>query len=506
LNSVRGRQILAFALIVAVTLLSAGFALFARLGSYRDDLAAGTLRQVAAPIYYNLTLFSPGIGINAGAGRQLRAELTEYLDAQRRDAGVIVLLLDADGRVIPESTTDEGLLDEQFRVPPPPARGPDFSQLPETTYTTSDGEHLVSVTVPMPRLVRAQGAGISAILVALPESSRRDVWADLFPRLLFAGMVGVVAGAVAAALLWGSLFRTLRKATGAIRAVAAGDYEQRVPETGPSEVKALARDVNRMADSVRSSQQTLREFLANVSHELKTPLTSIRGFAEALEDGTLETPEERARAARVIDAESRRVLQLVTELLDLSRIESGQLAMERASVDVAELLEHVRDVFSIRAADAGVSLAPDAPLSARPVLADFDRIEQVLGNLVDNALRHTPRGGHVTLGSRDAANGLCEIYVADDGEGITPEDLPYVFDRFYRRSVGEPEMPGAGLGLAISREIVRAHGGTIHVVSPPGGGTEFVFTLPFDSAQPAPDGSPAGAHRRYDSPGGLQPS
>jgi len=494
LNSVRGRQIVALIAIVAVTLLSAGAALLARLEGYRDELATGTLRQVAAPIYYNLTFFAPRAGAEIPAGRQLRAELAQYLELQHEETGVIVLLLDAEGRVIPDSTTDERLLDEQFTVPPAPSRAPNFSQLPENSFTTSEGLRLVHVTVPMPRLVRAQSEGVYAIVVALPESDRRDVWADLLPRLIFAGIIGVLAGSLVAALLWSSLFRTLRKATGAIRAVAAGDYDHRVPETGPSEVKALARDVNRMADSVQASQRTLREFLANVSHELKTPLTSIRGFAQAMQDGTLDSPEERARAARVIDAESRRVLQLVTELLDLARIESGQQRMELA--DVA-------DVFAIRAAEAGVAVNV-RPGGQRMVLADFDRIEQVLSNLVDNALRHTPRGGHVELWSEGRTPGFVDFVVADDGEGIAADDLPHVFDRFYRTALGEPEMPGAGLGLAISREIVRAHGGEIVASARAGRGTEFRFTLAASPSERSSEERAPHASPRHED--GLQPS
>jgi len=195
-----------------------------------------------------------------------------------------------------------------------------------------------------------------------------------------------------------------------------------------------------------------------------------------MQDGTLETPDERARAARVIDAESRRVLQLVTELLDLARIESGQQRMELAPVSAADLLAHAADVFAIRAADAGVTIDEQSNVESR-VLADFDRIEQVLTNLVDNALRHTPRGGRIELRLEDAMPGYVEFAVANEGQDIAGDDLPHVFDRFYRSALGEEEMPGAGLGLAISREIVRAHGGEIHVAARSGGGAEFRFTL-----------------------------
>ena len=478
LSSLRFRLVASFLAIVVVTLASAGVTLYARMDSYRDDLAASTLRQVAAPIYYNIALFTPAADAQpARAGQRLRAELTQYLDLTAKE-GVIVVPVDANGVLIRgegENPIPE-LNDEHFVVAAAPERGPDFSELPLYEYTTSEGDDLVYVSVPMSRLVRGQRQGIYAVIVAVPETSRRDVFGDLFGRLVLSGAVGMGAAVLVIALLWLSLYRPLAKVGRGVRAVAAGDYRQRVAVQGPSEVKALARDLNSMADSVRSSQSTLREFLANVSHELKTPLTSIRGFSQALVDGTLETPEERARAARVIDAESRRVLHLVGELLDLSRIESGQQQMELRDMRVDEALSHVRDVFSLRASEAGVALEV-GDTSDAVVRADFDRVEQVLGNLIDNAFRHARRGGRIEVSAK-MAGAFVEFSVADDGVGIDAADLPHVFDRFYRSQLGEPDMPGQGLGLAISREIVRAHGGTIRAAARERGGVEFAFTLP----------------------------
>jgi signal transduction histidine kinase len=478
-GSLRFRLVASFLAIVIVTLASAGITLYARMDSYRDDLAAGTLRLVAPPFYNNIALYTPAAEVRRGvAGQRLRNELTQYLDLQAKE-GVIVVPVDANGTLIRGEGEDPipALNDEHFIVPPAPEKGPNFSELPLYQYTTSEGERLIYVSVPMSRLVRGQREGIYAIIVAVPETSRRDVFRDLFGRLVFSGAVGMGAATLAIALFWLSLYRPLAKVGRGVRAVAAGDYQQRVPVQGPTEVRALARDVNTMAGSVQASQSTLREFLANVSHELKTPLTSIRGFAQALNDGTLETPEERLRAARVIDAESRRVLQLVGELLDLSRIESGQQPMELADLAVGETLAHVRDVFSLRASEAGVTLAVDAESVRDRVRGDFDRIEQVLGNLIDNAFRHTPRGGRIEVGVRPAG-AFVEFYVADNGKGIDAADLPHVFERFYRSQLGEPDMPGQGLGLAISREIVRAHGGAIRASARAGGGVEFAFTLP----------------------------
>lgn len=473
-KSLRSRLIASFALIVVITLLAASLGLFARLGGYRDQVAVSELRSVAAPVYYNVTLF-PNTSQPA-SGRRLRSELTDYLKLQSADTGVIVLLLDANGDVIPEASVDDQLLHEHFDVPPAPAKGPSFRELPEGKHTTAGGVHLLYVTVPMPRLVRLQPAGVAAIVVALPEASPRSVFGDIFPRLLFAGGVGLAAAMLVALVLWGWTFRPLGKVTGGIRAVARGDYRQRVAVSGPTEVRALAEDVNSMADSVETSQRALREFLANVSHELRTPLTSIRGFSQAMLDGTLDTPEERARAARVIDMESRRLLHLVGELLDLSRIESGQQAMQLADVRASELMAHVRDVFSIRAEENGVDLQIETP-DDLSVIADFDRIEQVLGNLLDNAFRHTPKGGCVEAGVRSAGRDFAEFHVTDSGSGIPADELPHVFERFYRSSAEAPGS-GVGLGLTISREIVRAHGGELRAQSSALRGTTFSFTLP----------------------------
>ncbi|MBF6600372.1 MAG: HAMP domain-containing histidine kinase [Dehalococcoidia bacterium] len=481
LKSLRSRVIVSFVLIVCITLATAGAALIARFGGYRDQLTASTLREVAAPIYYNLTLFNAA-DATAGGRARLRNDLTAYLRAQQRGSRVDVLLIDAQGSVLPESSGSADLLDERFDVEAPPARGPDFGQLPEQKRTTSDGQRILYVTVPMPRSIRLTNAGVSEIIVAAPEATPRAVVRDVAPRLLFAGAIGLGAALIAGAVLWASLYRPMGRVTRGIRAVAGGRYQERVPVSGPTEVRALAEDVNAMADSVQASQATLRQFLANVSHELKTPLTSIRGFAQAMTDGTLETPDERARAVRVIDAESRRVLHMVEELLDLTRIEAGQQRMELAAVDAADLVGQIRDVFAMRATEQAITLDIDLPGQPAVVQADFDRIEQVLGNLVDNAFRHTPAGGRIVVGARPAAGSMVELFVTDTGGGIAPDDVQHVFERFYR-SADEASGSGSGLGLAIAREIVRAHGGEMRVTSTPGAGTTFAFTL---AAVPGP--------------------
>jgi signal transduction histidine kinase len=326
-------------------------------------------------------------------------------------------------------------------------------------------------------------------VVALPKDSAGSVIGDLTPRLLLAALAGLGAAVVVGLVLSRSVYLPLQRVARAAVSVARGNYQEKVPVQGPAEARALAENFNRMTEAVHSSQQTLRDFLANVSHELKTPLTSIRGFSQALRDGTITEQEGQDRAARVIESEARRLLHLVEELLDLSRIESGQQSMNRAPVQVSELFAHCAEVFSLRAQETGVKLEVESG-DVPPVLGDFDRLEQVLGNLLDNAFRHTPAGGSVRLSARvssqrasAAGDAWVDLSVADSGEGIPPEELAQVFDRFHKgdralRRGQDAAGRGTGLGLAISREIVRAYGGEIRAESSPRAGTRFVVTLP----------------------------
>ncbi len=245
------------------------------------------------------------------------------------------------------------------------------------------------------------------------------------------------------------------------------------------EIKGLASHFNELAAKLDQSQRQMRHFVADVAHQLKSPLTSIRGFAGAILDGTADDPDKQIRAAQVIDEESKRMIRQVDELLELSRMQSGQLQMARELADIKELLRHCQEIFALRAEDKGILLKTEIePLM--PVVGDVDRLEQVISNLLDNALKNTPSKGEVSIIGRNSANGFVEITVADSGPGIPPEQLPYVFERFYQAG---GLRTGVGLGLAIAREIVLAHGGKIEVSSNPGEGTKFIVTLPVNAAE-----------------------
>jgi len=269
-------------------------------------------------------------------------------------------------------------------------------------------------------------------------------------------------------------------------AVADGDLSARVPvpERGPQEFDRLAVSFNHMAEELERSDQQRRNLTADVAHELRTPLHVIQGNLEGVLDGVYEPTEDHIGAT--LD-ETRALARLVEDLRTLSLAEAGQLPLNREPVDVVELLEDTRTSFSGPAETAGIDLRRvkvdgvfvEEGGSNVTVPGDVGRLDQVLGNLMANALRHTPPGGAITLGATTLPDAV-RITVRDTGEGISPEDVPFVFDRFWRgdRSRSHASGAGSGLGLAIARQLVRAHGGSIGVESELGEGTTFTVELP----------------------------
>jgi signal transduction histidine kinase len=275
--------------------------------------------------------------------------------------------------------------------------------------------------------------------------------------------------------------------TAATEEIARGNYDQTLDITSPDEIGRLAASFNTMAREVRTSRQAQRDFVANVSHELKTPLTSIQGFSQAILDGTADDEVNRHRAVEIISNEANRMSRLVDELLDLARIESGQIKMLQEPVDLVRILESCVEKFGLQAREGNITLALDAP--ALPlVIGDKDRLAQVFTNLLANALKHTPPGGKVTVRAQEvkrigvgkATQGSAvEITVTDTGVGIPPADLEHIFERFYqveKSRAGKDR--GVGLGLTIAKQIIDIHEGSIKVESVKDLGTKFTVVLP----------------------------
>jgi two-component system OmpR family sensor kinase len=303
----------------------------------------------------------------------------------------------------------------------------------------------------------------------LRQVSRATVLATL--------VAGVIALALGAAITWG-VTRPMRELTDATRAITAGDLSRRVRVEADDEIGDLARAFNQMAAELERAEALRRQMTADIAHELRTPLSVIQGNVEALQDGVFPLTLE---ALEPIQAKTELLGRLVEDLRNLALAEAGQLPLDRQPTDLARLAEGAVAAFQPAAEAKGIALelalASDLPLAD----ADPQRVEQVLVNLLSNALRHTPAGGRVEIEMAPVPAGRLTVRITDTGPGIPLEALPNVFERFYRvdRGRGRGEGgDGTGLGLAVARSIVEAHGGVIKAENAPGRGASFWFTLP----------------------------
>jgi two-component system sensor histidine kinase BaeS len=304
------------------------------------------------------------------------------------------------------------------------------------------------------------------LLLLRPESLRSAEWRPFLRDLLFAALAGAALAALLSFVIAGSIARPIRRIADATRSLAADERHDPLPEEGTSEVALLAKAFNEMAEQLAASREAERNFLLSVSHELKTPLTAIRGYAEGLADGAF-APEE---AARVIALESGRLERLVRDLLDLARMNRSEFSVRHEPVDLGEVARETVRRHEVAAKGFEVTLT--AAGDEAWVEGDEDRLLQIASNLVENALRETPAGGRVTVGVESG-----RLSVADTGPGIATDDLPHVFERFYLYDKGGKDRPvGSGLGLAIVRQLAQAMGGEVGVESG-AAGTTFAVRL-----------------------------
>jgi signal transduction histidine kinase len=310
--------------------------------------------------------------------------------------------------------------------------------------------------------------GRDVVVLLRTASSVRAESRPFWMALAAAGGLGCLLAAAVGAMLARSIARPVLRVASASRRLAEGDEPEALPLAGPRELRGLAESFNTMAGQLARARAAERSFLLSVSHELKTPLTAIRGYSEALDEGVL-TPE---RAVRVIRTEAARLERLIVDLINLARLDQRRFDIHLETVDLAEIARECATRHATRARDLGVAIRVHQRRGA-VARADPDRVLQAVSNLVENALRCTPAGGTVTLASAPG-----KLSVRDTGPGIAPEEVPRAFERFflYRRYDGDRPV-GTGLGLAIVRELARAMGGDARVATSPVG-TEFTITLP----------------------------
>lgn len=297
-------------------------------------------------------------------------------------------------------------------------------------------------------------------------------------RALLIGALMATAVAIGLAIVLArTLTRPLQELSAASRAMAAGNLEQQVPVRTHDELGELATTFNQMSAELARANQQRRQMTADIAHDLRTPLTVLSGYLEAMEDGTLSPTPNRLQ---MMHQEVETLKRLVEDLRTLSLADAGNLALHKEPLAPHNLLTQVQSAYAHQAAAQKIDLAVVASVDLPPITVDPARMRQVLGNLVSNALRYTPTGGRITLAAdrASAQDSGVRMSVTDTGLGIPPEDLPHIFDRFYRGDKSRREDRGeSGLGLAIVKSLVTAHGGVINVASTPGSGTSFTILL-----------------------------
>ncbi len=421
------------------------------------------------------------------------ADLAALADTRFRELGRPVALVLADGRVVAGDVPPPPALvravgarlaagDTDFPARPPGVRG----RMPPSGRPSAGGPGARGGPPWAMAPVRVAGGRVAGVVLVARGRPIGTVARELVPWLV-AGAIGLLlAGTVVASM---AVFRPahtrLRDLEDAARRFAAGERSARAAVYGGDEVAEVARAFNRMADQAAQREAALveadrarRQLLADVTHELRTPLTAIRGYTEtlALEQYAPAHPDGR-RFVHIVDVEAQRLERLVNDLLDLARLDAGGGALDRAPVSIAALFARVRDRHERQAAADGISLDTRVADGLDTVTGDARRLEQVVQNLTANALRHTPRGGHVSLAAAREGDTVV-LRVRDTGEGIPAEHLPHVFDRFYKADPARTDAGGTGLGLSIVKAIVERHGGAVDVSSTPGAETVFRVRLP----------------------------
>ena len=364
------------------------------------------------------------------------------------------------------------------------------SEAPEIEHTTLECMNGPVVVIRMPVLESGTKARIGLVVVRCPVSGMETIPQTERAILVGATCAGIGLALLVAMVLAPRLTRPLVDAAEAARRVAGGDFKVRLEHTGPAEAQSLAASVNTMAAELADAFQRLegerdrlaalermrRDFIANASHELRAPLTSIQGFIGALQDGTARTDEQRQRCIDVTLQQAAVMRRLVDQLMELSRLQAGTLNMEHEPLDLAEVVAGAVAGMSPQAEAAGVKLVVATETAA--ITGDGAMLWRVVGNLLDNAIRVAPPGSQIEV-SLTALGGKARVRVRDHGPGIPEDDLPLIWERFHKADKAHSrDDSGAGLGLAIAKEIVARHGGTIGAENAPDGGAVVSFEVP----------------------------
>ncbi len=415
-------------------------------------------------------------------GSSLAAIEQKEAVALARAAGARFTLVAPDGRVVADSEARPEKM-ENHRDRPEVAAALAARQGSSIRHSPTIGTDFLYVAVP---------AGSNALRLAVPLSEVARQVNAIRRRMLVSVALAFLPALLLAAVFARYTSHKLGRIMGYAAELAQGNFRARLGPAGGGELGMLARRLAETGDNLRRTAEALerehaeleklervrRDFVMNVSHELRTPLASIQGYTETLLDGALSDPDNNERFLLIIRQNAERLARLSADLITLTQIELKTRAFDLHLRPVNALLEEAADTMRPMAEKKSLSLAVEPVSGDAVVYCDYEATFQILTNLLDNAVKYTPEGGNIVVGAR-ALNGLIEVSVRDSGIGIPGEDLPRLFERFYRVDKARSrELGGTGLGLAIVKHLVRAQGGEVRVESEPGRGSVFSFTLP----------------------------
>lgn len=339
-------------------------------------------------------------------------------------------------------------------------------------------------------LIGREGAHVGTLYLSsertIQEVFRGRLKESLGVLLVLGSLFGVLVALGVSTAVAGMISAPVRQLADFAQATGRGDFSHRIALRRGDELGDLGEAFNRMAGELDAAFQYQRNLVADTAHELRTPLTNVRGYLEAFEDGILKA----SQAMPVVRDEVELLQRIVEDLQQVAIVESGNLRLERKSVAVSELVGHTVTSRDLALRESGIELRMEIPEDLPPIFVDSQRVGQVLSNILSNAIRHTPKGGAITMAAQEI-QGSVEISVSDTGTGIPEEELPLIFDRFHRVDPSRSrETGGSGLGLTIARLLVESHGGRITAENNPQGGSRFSFTLPASSDSPEPEPLP----------------
>ena len=359
--------------------------------------------------------------------------------------------------------------------------------LTRTFFHPYYNEDMMLVAVP---IVNVGGAISGAVILNAPVQGVNDFLARVYMTIGVIGLLALGLTLLVVRRLSRGIVRPLKEMQETAAFMAEGRYDNRVKIASQDEVgqlgqslNTLAQELGRFVERTEQMEKLRRDFVANVSHELRTPLTIIRGYTEALQDGTVTRPEQAQRFTKLIVGETERLERLISDLLDLSRLQARQFVMELEMIPLAEVVDNVVTMLRGKYAEKGVELLWRGAEMIPPIPGNGDRLVQLMLILLDNALKYTQPQGRVQV-ELSCAEQTVTLGVSDDGAGIPAADLPFIWERFYKVDKAHTrENHGTGLGLSIAREIIERHGATVTVSSEPGQGTSFVLQFPVRSLQ-----------------------